>query len=399
MRKVPSARKPRRAKRQPARLLAVEVGGVAALGGDVRLELEPRRTVLVGWNAVGKSALLEAIRNGMRQPLFPTAWGEPHRLQVEIDEGEERKLSYAYRLPPPSGRATELLTDPDTGLAHKPEWTERCWRPGERRPLWSLRKTKLVLSDGEVLRGLEWSGLISSRVRMRFAGEVGHLVHLLVHCRLIRSGIPREERPRAPVLRQAFLSRLGVHRLERRLDQSVARLVLWFETDRATFGEFVELGRRLGLFRELEVIHFNPDARHGEAEGLISLEVDGVNAGLLSDGTQRVIEMLVALLDMPPGGLLLIEEPETGIHPGMLIRLLQIIESYSLDRQVVFSTHSPVLVSHSAPEELRLVERTSKGVTTVRKLSTKEASQVSRYLEGQGTLGDFVYSGGLDGES
>ncbi|MFO0655195.1 MAG: hypothetical protein U0787_08960 [Polyangia bacterium] len=50
--------------RQHAELLAVEVGDWAPLGGDVRLELAGRRTVLVGRNGSGKSALFEGILLG-----------------------------------------------------------------------------------------------------------------------------------------------------------------------------------------------------------------------------------------------------------------------------------------------------------------------------------------------
>jgi predicted ATPase len=39
--------------------------------------------------------------------------------------------------------------------------------------------------------------------------------------------------------------------------------------------------------------------------------------------------------------LLLIEEPETAVHPGLLSKLLAEIDAYSGDRPIVLSPQSP----------------------------------------------------------
>lgn len=406
----PMARKPaettakRKARREPTKLLSVEIGGITALGGDVRVELEPRRTILVGRNAVGKSVLLEAIVDGMEQALRRRGRKEPHRFRIELDAGRGTRLGYEYKWRPTSRTRQQapLALEPDEMFIGEVHWAERCWRDGERRALWNLRNTRLTVAGEAPVEVADTTSLQLKQLEATFHVEVRHLRHLFGNARLLPSGVPREDTPRQVFInsmRASKLSRYGLVGLDdRRIEAVLNRLLAWFLFDRATFNEIEELGRRLHIFRKLEVVQFKPDPKHDREDSWMSLSVDGVNAGLLSDGTQRVIEMLVQLLDTPPGGLLLIEEPETGIHPGMLAALLRIIESYSLDRQVVLSTHSPLLVSNSKPEELRLVERTAQGVTTVRKLSETEAGLVGRYLEHQGTLGDFVYSGGLDGE-
>jgi len=95
------------------------------------------------------------------------------------------------------------------------------------------------------------------------------------------------------------------------------------------------------------------------------------------------------------GDTLLLEEPETGIHPGLLAKLLATIESYTIDHQVVVSTHSIQVVNWARPEEIRLVERAGSS-STARQLTVEQVTRVSRYLADEGTLGDFVYSGGSD---
>ncbi|MEV7806162.1 AAA family ATPase [Microbispora sp. NPDC088329] len=87
--------------------------------------------------------------------------------------------------------------------------------------------------------------------------------------------------------------------------------------------------------------------------------VDGQGAipsTLLSDGTLRVIALLAALHDPDHAGVLLIEEIENGLHPSRLAELLRRIQGRVTDlddpecgnrplRQVILTTHSPVVVS------------------------------------------------------
>lgn len=80
----------------------------------------------------------------------------------------------------------------------------------------------------------------------------------------------------------------------------------------------------------------------------------------LSDGTLLVLGFLaVAYLPEPPR-LLLIEEPENGIYPKRLeevIRILRRIVEEKEGPQIVFTTHSPFVVSHFQPEEVTFLTR------------------------------------------
>ena len=143
-------------------------------------------------------------------------------------------------------------------------------------------------------------------------------------------------------------------------------------------------------------VYRDPDGgQAAQTRDIATVLVDGTNFGLLSDGTLRVIEILVWLI-LPEVNLLLIEEPETAVHPGLLSKLLAEIDAYSTDRQIVLTTQSPQVVSWADPRALRLVERHA-GKTSVRSLREDEISRVAAYLNDEGTLGDFVYSGALDG--
>jgi predicted ATPase len=83
---------------------------------------------------------------------------------------------------------------------------------------------------------------------------------------------------------------------------------------------------------------------------------------LESDGTLRLLGLLVALLQDPSPSLIAIEEPELTIHPGALGVLADIMEEAKLRTQVLVTTHSPDLIDRLPIESIRAV--TAEGGST-----------------------------------
>jgi predicted ATPase len=80
-----------------------------------------------------------------------------------------------------------------------------------------------------------------------------------------------------------------------------------------------------------------------------------------SDGTLRVLGILLALYQQPPRTLTAIEEPELTIHPSALPVLCEVIKETSQRSQVIITTHSPDLIASFDVDALRVVERTEDG--------------------------------------
>ena len=79
----------------------------------------------------------------------------------------------------------------------------------------------------------------------------------------------------------------------------------------------------------------------------------------LSDGTLRFICLATLLLqpvELQPE-LILIDEPELGLHPYALTLLAEMLQHASDSRQVIASTQSADLVSELEPEEVVVVDR------------------------------------------
>ncbi|MCB0549299.1 MAG: ATP-binding protein, partial [Phaeodactylibacter sp.] len=76
------------------------------------------------------------------------------------------------------------------------------------------------------------------------------------------------------------------------------------------------------------------------------------DAGLLSDGTLRVLALAAALLSAEPGSLVIIEEVDNGVHPSRAGKLLQSINDIAKEKQlaVLISSHNPALLD-ALPDE------------------------------------------------
>jgi predicted ATPase len=108
------------------------------------------------------------------------------------------------------------------------------------------------------------------------------------------------------------------------------------------------------------------------------------NAHALSDGTLRFICLATLLLQPNLPSLILIDEPELGLHPYAIQVLAGLVRSAAEKTQVILSTQSVTLVNQFEPEDLVVVDR-SKGESVFRRLSAEDTKD---WLEGY-SLGEL----------
>jgi len=101
-----------------------------------------------------------------------------------------------------------------------------------------------------------------------------------------------------------------------------------------------------------------------------------IPASQASDGTLLVLAYLSILYLPQPPRLLLIEEPENGIHPKRLRDILEILRKLVHEQshtQVVLTTHSPYAVDLFKPEEVTLCTKLDNGEIKTTRLSDSPA--------------------------
>lgn len=118
-------------------------------------------------------------------------------------------------------------------------------------------------------------------------------------------------------------------------------------------------------------------------------------ASELSDGTLRTLALFVPLID-PRYLLVVIEEPENCIHPWVVRQYVNACRTLSASKQIILTTHSPVLADGLRPDELFIVEREN-SETSVSKLPEREPSAEQIVSEGIMNLGAYWDSGAVGG--
>jgi predicted ATPase len=114
-----------------------------------------------------------------------------------------------------------------------------------------------------------------------------------------------------------------------------------------------------------------------------------IPAHLASDGTLIVLGLLTALLRAEGAHLLLLDDLDHGLHPKAqkdLVALLRSLLEQKPDLQIMATTHSPYLLDHLRPEEVRLTTRRDDGSVACARLD--EHPDFERWKEAM-TPGEF----------
>lgn len=95
----------------------------------------------------------------------------------------------------------------------------------------------------------------------------------------------------------------------------------------------------------------------------------------LSDGSLRFMAIAVLLLQppemLPP--IIVIDEPELGLHPSAISSLAGMIKNASLNSQIIIATQSPRLIDEFNPHDIVVVERDKlKRATIIKQLNDIE---------------------------
>jgi predicted ATPase len=80
----------------------------------------------------------------------------------------------------------------------------------------------------------------------------------------------------------------------------------------------------------------------------------------------------VPVAHMP--GLLVIEEPDMALNPGLLRKFVEKLREFVANqhpRQLILTTHNPTFLDYFTPEEIRIVDRDADGYTVVKPISRR----------------------------
>lgn len=110
-------------------------------------------------------------------------------------------------------------------------------------------------------------------------------------------------------------------------------------------------------------------------------------AASMSDGTLRLLGLLLAIFQRPRPTVLAIEEPEVTMHPGAVGAITDVLRQASRWMQVIVTTHSPEVLDAEWIEDrhLRLIDA-EHGFSRVRSVSGPTRQALKEHLMSAGEL-------------
>jgi predicted ATPase len=103
------------------------------------------------------------------------------------------------------------------------------------------------------------------------------------------------------------------------------------------------------------------------------------DASSLSDGTLRFIALATLFLQpqMHRPSVILVDEPELGLHPHAITLLAALVRQAAVDSQVIVSTQSSLLLDHFEPQDVLVADRVD-GATQITRL---DPVRLAKWLE------------------
>jgi len=134
---------------------------------------------------------------------------------------------------------------------------------------------------------------------------------------------------------------------------------------------------------QLEPVQLKPDSiilewRHKNSDAYF-------DATMISDGTLRFIALATLFLqpDRYRPSVILVDEPELGLHPYAITMLASLIKQASTKTQVIVGTQSPLLLDHFRPEDVLVANRAGGSTQLTRLESSTLATWLEDYSLGQ----------------
>ncbi|MHA1721082.1 MAG: AAA family ATPase [Promethearchaeota archaeon] len=97
-----------------------------------------------------------------------------------------------------------------------------------------------------------------------------------------------------------------------------------------------------------------------------------IHVSNISDGTLHFLCLLSIFYNPNRGQLVCIDEPETGLHPDMMLQITNAIQVFSEETQFIIATHSENILNAFNLENILVFEKNDKNETIINRFSDKD---------------------------
>lgn len=153
-------------------------------------------------------------------------------------------------------------------------------------------------------------------------------------------------------------------------------------------------GRMRALFPTFRSLRLRNTSSHEKALGITLVDGIEVSADEMSEGMLYFLALAaLEFIDATP--LVLIEEPENGLHPARIAEVMRLFRRLAERTQIVLATHSPLVVNEMEGHEISVVTRPPERGTQVVRLSDTPSYAMRSQAYANGELW-LNYCNGVD---
>lgn len=379
---------------------------------DVTLNNLGPLTVLVGANASGKSNVVDALRflrdmvaggldhafsmrNGITM-VRQQSKTRPFKIQLTIHLLDDKEREHSYEVVIKSHKIGNFIVELERISWHENRlvgFNDDDEEDDNQLIEKSIRKYALRKEDGTLI-------LDGKQMRQKLPKDVtslgitvnwdtlGNSISSFLNQTRFSSIYPNTLKRPAPPDTDRVLKESGENWA------SILKAIKRTREGRSTFTQILEIMQKILPKLEDVVIttvggYLVPQFRFNGRNGIHSFD-----PAQLSDGTLRILGILLALYQYPRSKLLVIEEPEQTVHPAVLAMLAESFREASELSQIIITSHSPHLIDNFKPEEIRVVTLEENG-TRVSPIRKEQVESVKQRLI---SLEEFMMAEGLQAE-
>jgi len=350
----------------------ITVKGFKSIASSEKLELRPIN-VVIGPNGAGKSnfigvfSFLHAIREGRLQDYVRKAGGADNLLHFGSKTTQEIVINVSFL-----GEINQYH------LTLKPTTDDTLYPAYEIVSFWDKSKysrpftTGLTpmdngreagISNDNLARTSDWVRTRLGRWRLYHVHDTSATSPMRKTAQLNDNAFLRPDGSNLPAF--LFLLQLKHPEAYGLIRRSIQRVAPFFDDFNLTPDPLNENSIRLAW-------------KHKNSDQYFS-------AAALSDGSLRFIALATLLLQPVQyrPSVILVDEPELGLHPAAITLLASMVKQASEQTQVILSTQSSLLLDHFQPEDVLIAGRVDGGTVFNRLDSTQLDSWLDDYSLGQ----------------
>lgn len=319
---------------------------------DLRLDFTYPVTILTGPNGTNKSSILRSLQCCCTKNVLETHW-----FATDLDNiNPDQKYIFGYKVP--SGMNVESL-QVYKGNSSKTDRSKDYWESDRPRKMYSMKLMKDYPNNpkDKNYKSDRWKKINTEVIYLDFRSELPAFDILMNFTwrNNLRNNRERKRfiRTRSHILEEVFKNDPPKKSHKIKGSERILRPLIDLSPENVTAISQI-LGKE---YSKISLVKHDLFDAQGYTAQLYSGEKKYSEA-FAGSGEFATIMLVHAISSARDNSLILLDEPETSLHPGAQKELMDFILQKSIEKksQVVIATHAPALIESLPPQAIKALD-------------------------------------------